>query len=60
MSLTAAIYIELYNHLESYKENGDHHISKITAAKLACNKLNVYYPKTDGLVYVMGILLDPR
>ncbi|CAG7714118.1 unnamed protein product, partial [Allacma fusca] len=60
MSLTAAIYIQLYEHLESYKNDSGHHPSIIHAAKLACDKMNVYYPKTDGLVYLMGIVLDPR
>ncbi|CAG7721977.1 unnamed protein product, partial [Allacma fusca] len=60
MSLTAAIYIQLYEHLESYKNDSGHHSSIIHAAKLACDKMNVYYPKTDGLVYLMGIVLDPR
>ncbi|CAG7827555.1 unnamed protein product [Allacma fusca] len=60
MSLTAAIFIEMYNHLESYQEESQYDLGIIKAAKLACEKLNVYYPKTAGLVYVLGIVLDPR
>ncbi|CAG7832864.1 unnamed protein product, partial [Allacma fusca] len=31
-----------------------------SAAAVACDKLNKYYPTSDGLVYVMGLILDPR
>jgi hypothetical protein len=52
MSLTAAIYINLYNHLESYNKKGGW---MMKVAKLACEKLNKYYPTTDGLVYIWGL-----
>ncbi|CAG7815162.1 unnamed protein product [Allacma fusca] len=32
----------------------------VLAATNACDKLNKYYPKTDGLVHILGIFLDPR
>ncbi|CAG7722122.1 unnamed protein product [Allacma fusca] len=47
--------LKLYNHLESITEDAGYHSVVIAAAKLACNKLNVYYPKTDGLAHLMGI-----
>lgn len=59
MSLSVMIYIELYNHLESYSVEG-HSAFLVKAANLACTKLNKYYPTSDGLVYVVGTVLDPR
>ncbi|CAG7785479.1 unnamed protein product, partial [Allacma fusca] len=44
----------------AYKQNDGNHNMILTAATLACEKLNKYYPTSDGLVYVMGIVLDPR
>ncbi|CAG7718826.1 unnamed protein product [Allacma fusca] len=60
MSLTAASYIDLYNHLESFNGKTEFHPNILAAAKLACEKLNEYYPKSDGFVYLAGIVLDPR
>ncbi|CAG7631219.1 unnamed protein product, partial [Allacma fusca] len=44
LCLTAAYYIQ----------NG-HDPELVEAAKLACDKLNKYYPKSDGLVYIVGV-----
>ncbi|CAG7726899.1 unnamed protein product [Allacma fusca] len=60
MSLSAASYVDLYDHLESYTDETKCHSAILSAAKKACEKLNDYYPKSDGLVYVVGIVLDPR
>ncbi|CAG7815583.1 unnamed protein product, partial [Allacma fusca] len=60
MALSAAVYIELYNHLESYKKANGKGEEICSAAAAACDKLNKYYPTSDGLVYVMGLILDPR
>ncbi|CAG7731954.1 unnamed protein product, partial [Allacma fusca] len=60
MALSAAVYIELYNHLESYNEKSDLPQEIRNAAEAACNKLNKYYPDSDGLAYIFGLLLDPR
>ena len=32
----------------------------LEAAKCACDKLNKYYPSSDGLAYIIGTVLDPR
>ncbi|CAG7718884.1 unnamed protein product [Allacma fusca] len=59
MALTAAVYIALYEHLESFKK-GKVGADMLNAAEAACDKLNKYYPDSDGLVYIMGLLCDPR
>ncbi|CAG7832563.1 unnamed protein product, partial [Allacma fusca] len=60
MALSAAVYIELYNHLETFSVDNCSSSEIVTAAAAACEKLNKYYASSDGLVYVMGLLLDPR
>ncbi|CAG7826066.1 unnamed protein product [Allacma fusca] len=60
MTLSAAIYMELYKHLESYNSRSNLPKEMMVAAKAACEKLNKYYPESDGLVYILGLLLDPR
>ncbi|CAG7785244.1 unnamed protein product [Allacma fusca] len=50
----------LYNHLENFKFENGKGVDVCKAATSACEKLNKYYPTSDGLVYVMGLLLDPR
>ncbi|CAG7816454.1 unnamed protein product, partial [Allacma fusca] len=57
MALSAAVYIELYNHLEGYTKEMGHRDEICAAAAAACSKLNKYYPTSDGLVYIMGLLL---
>ncbi|CAG7819475.1 unnamed protein product [Allacma fusca] len=59
MALTAAVYIALYEHLESFKK-GKVGAEMLNAAEAACDKLNKYYPDSDGLVYIMGLVCDPR
>ncbi|CAG7824481.1 unnamed protein product, partial [Allacma fusca] len=46
MCLTAAYYMDIYDHLESYNIKSGHHASILEAAKLACDKLNKYYPES--------------
>ncbi|XP_035708216.1 zinc finger BED domain-containing protein DAYSLEEPER-like [Folsomia candida] len=60
MSLSAMVYMELYTHLESYSIEKGHSEIVVKAAINACDKLNKYYPTSDGLVYVVGLILDPR
>ncbi|CAG7826752.1 unnamed protein product, partial [Allacma fusca] len=60
LCLTAAYYVHLYDHLESYNIKNGHDPALVEAAKLACDKLNKYYPKSDGLVYIVGVVLNPR
>ncbi|CAG7692586.1 unnamed protein product [Allacma fusca] len=59
MSLSAAVYIELFNHLESFTPQ-KHCSGIVKAATSACSKLNKYYPQTDSPVYVIGLVLDRR
>lgn len=54
------VYIELYTHLEKYTTSNGYSGTLVTAALNAITKLNKYYPSSDGLVYVIGTILDPR
>ncbi|CAG7732349.1 unnamed protein product, partial [Allacma fusca] len=60
MALSAAVYIELYKHVEKYSTETGSRSEIVEAAVAACEKLNKYYATSDGLVYVMGLLLNPR
>ncbi|CAG7818140.1 unnamed protein product [Allacma fusca] len=59
MALSAAIYIDLFRHLESYKPTSQN-ADMVAAAKAACDKLNKYYKSSDALVYILGLVMDPR
>lgn len=67
ISLYALIYIHLYRHVEKYipeTSKPTHGIDQttqqkypdwlISAAKDAYNKMDKYYPESDGLVYVVA------
>ncbi|CAG7733509.1 unnamed protein product, partial [Allacma fusca] len=60
MSLTGLVYIQLFRHVEAYKSNSRAQLPIVEAAKLAYIKMDKYYPSSDGLVYIVGQVLDPR
>ncbi|CAG7733737.1 unnamed protein product, partial [Allacma fusca] len=49
----------LKTHLESYKPTSQN-ADMVAAAKAACDKLNKYYKSSDALVYILGLVMDPR
>ncbi|XP_021967047.1 zinc finger BED domain-containing protein DAYSLEEPER [Folsomia candida] len=49
MALSALIYQKLYDHLENYSNDNTHSEWILVAAKQAYDKLNKYYPTSDGL-----------
>lgn len=67
ISYCAMVYIKLYNHLESYIVDPQKKLKGIDpktgkqyptwlqdAANKAFQKLDKYYPSSDGLVYIVG------
>ena len=64
ISLSALVYVELFQHIETIMKNGlkehDRGFDKATeaairrAAKDAYQKLDKYYPTSDGAVYIIG------
>ncbi|CAG7822503.1 unnamed protein product [Allacma fusca] len=60
LSLIALIYQQLFSHLESYKTSTSCHSDLKETAERAIEKLEKYYPTSDGLVCLMSLILDPR
>ncbi|CAG8675968.1 19085_t:CDS:2, partial [Racocetra fulgida] len=61
--LTIGMVVSIYSHLLDTLEKFIKQSSIITiknVAKAAKNKLKKYYPTTDGLVYIIGTILNPR
>jgi hAT family C-terminal dimerisation region/Domain of unknown function (DUF4413) len=72
VSFCAMVYNTVFDHLKAYIPDQNKKSSTdsgnvnetpdwiTAAAQSAWNKLEKYYPSSDGLVYVLGTVLDPR
>ncbi|CAB4410083.1 unnamed protein product [Rhizophagus irregularis] len=57
---TVPIYNYLIDNIEDFLEEATRSDDIINAANNAKNKLQQYYPSSDGLVYVIATIIDPR
>ncbi|CAG7719655.1 unnamed protein product [Allacma fusca] len=55
MSFSAAVYIILYKHLETFQASHSGQNVILTVASAAMEKFNKYYRSSDAMVYVMGL-----
>lgn len=61
ISLCGLIYVNLFEHVEKFSKNNanEYPVWLVKAAQAAYEKLDKYYPSTDGLSYVVGTGTTP-
>ncbi|CAG8848217.1 17511_t:CDS:2, partial [Gigaspora margarita] len=60
LNYSIPIYNYLLNMIENFLNEDSYSSDIITAISKAKNKLYKYFPTTNGLVYIISIIIDPR